>query len=381
MLLRRSLWAQRSSIRLFSSQATEASPKMEDFRTLESNPTKHTANHLGRYYTIDNSLQKSVFHKTTMPKKFYEDTKTFAEMCIMVREPAVEVISHLNNTDYTKPINRYIFYGELGVGKSTQMLHLIHYGHVNDFIIVHVPWVADWFKKPKEKSNSETKEGMLDINIDAASWLIHFKTQNIELLKRLDLKCSQDYEWSQREKTLAGSTLLELIDHGINRVKFATDTIAVLLDELKQQSTDGKCRTMVAIDGFNAFFHPVTYMKFDNRIPATPKDITITHPFLNITKSDWSGGVCILVVDKWCLTEDRMESDLPKYLLNRKGFEHVDPFVPMRVDLYNDLEFDNTINYYLNRKWIQNYTPGFDNELKFLSGGNGYKLKQITAPL
>lgn len=381
MLLRRSLWAQRSSIRLLSSQATDANPKMDDFRTLESNPTKHTSNHLGRYYTIDPSLQKTVFHKKTMPKKFNEDVKTFAEMSIMVREPAVEVIKHLNNTDFSKPINRYIFYGELGVGKSLQMLHLIHYGHVNDFIIVHVPWVSDWYKKPREKSNSETKEGMLDINIDAAAWLIHFKIQNTNLLQRLDLKCSQDYEWSQREKTPAGSTLLELIEHGINRVKFATGTISVLLDELKQQSTDGKCRTMVAIDGFNAFFHPITYMKFDNKMKATPQDITITQPFLDITKSNWSGGVCILTVDKWAVTEDRMESNLPKYLLYRKGFEHVDPFVPMRVDTYNDLEFDNTVNYLLDRKWIQNYTPGLDKELKFLCGGNAYKLKQMTAPL
>lgn len=381
MLLRRSLFAPKSTIRFFSTQISEPGIKFDDFRTLESNPTNHTEAHLGRFYTVNPNAQKSVFHRTTMPKKFHEDIKTFGEMGLMVREPAVEVISYLNKTDYTKPINRFVFYGELGVGKSTQLLHLLHYGHVNEFIIVHVPWVTDWYKKPKEKSNSETKEGMLDININAAGWLIHFKTQNSELLKKLDLKCSRDYEWSQREKTAAGSTLLELVEHGINRVKFATDTITVLLDELKQQSTEGKCRTMVAIDGFNAFFHPKTFMKFDNKIKAVPDDITITQPFLNITKSDWSGGVCLLVVDKWALTEERMASDLPKYLLYRKGFEHVDPFVPMRVDLYNDLEFDNIINYYLDRKWIQNYTPGLDKELKFLCGGNGYKLKIMTAPL
>lgn len=381
MLLRRSLVVRQSAIRLLSTQATDPGLKFDDFRTLESNPTNHTDVHLGRFYTVDPNVRKSVLHRTSMPKKFFEDVKTFAEMSLMVREPAVEVISYLNKTDYTKPVNRFVFYGELGAGKSVQLLHLLHYGYVNDFIIVHVPWVTDWFKKPKEKSNSETKEGMLDINIDAAAWLIHFKTQNGELLKKLDLKCSQDYEWSQREKTAAGSTLIELIEHGINRVKFASDTITVLFDELKQQSTDGKCRTMVAIDGFNAFFHPKTVMKFDNRVKAVPEDITITHPFLNITKSDWSGGVVLLVVDKWALTEDRMESDLPKYLLYRKGFEFIDPFVPMRVNRYNDLEFDNIINYYLDRKWIQNYTPGLDKELKFLSGANGYKLKLMTAPL
>lgn len=381
MLLRRSLLAPRWSIRLFSTQAADFELKFENFRTLESNPTNHSDVHLGRFYTVDPILNKTVFHKKTMPKKFAEDAKAFAQLSFMIREPAVEVISYLNKMDYKKPVNRFVFYGELGAGKSTQLLHLLHYGHVNDYIVVHVPWVTDWFKKPKERSNSETKEGFLDINIDAAAWLIHFKTQNASLLEKLDLKCSKEYVWSQRESTPAGSTLLELVEHGINRVKFATDTIVVLMDELKQQSTEGKCRTMVAIDGFNAFFHPKTTMRFDNKIKATPENITITQPFLNITQSDWSGGVVLLTVDKWALTEDRMESDLPKYLLRRKGFELLDPFVPMHVDVYNDLEFDNFIHYYLDRKWILNYTPGLEKELKFLSGRNGYKLKNITAPL
>lgn len=381
MWLRRSLLAPRLSIRSYSSQATEANVKFDNFRTLESNPTNHTEEHLARFYTVDPSLRKTTFHKTTMPKKFYDDAKTFSEMSLLVREPAVEVIGYLNKTDYTKPINRFVFYGELGAGKSMQLLHLIHYGQANDFIIVHVPWVPDWYKKPKERSNSETKEGYLDINIDAAAWLIHFKTQNTELLRKLDLKCSKEYVWSQRESTPAGSTLLELIEHGINRVKFATDTIAVLLEEIKQQSTERKCRTMVAIDGFNSFFHPKTVMKFDNKVKATPDNITITQPFLSMTQSDWSGGVCLLVVDKWALSEDRMESDLPKYLLGRKGFEFLDPFIPMQVDLYNDQEFESFINYYLDRKWIQNYVPGLEKELKSISGRNGYKLKLITAPL
>lgn len=381
MWLRRSLLSPKLSIRLFSTQAADATLKFDNFRTLETNPTNHDNAHLGRFYTVDPSLNKTLFHRKTMPKKFGEDIKAFTEMGLMIREPAVEVIGYLNKLDTKKPVNRFVFYGELGAGKSTQLLHLLHYGHVNDFIVVHVPWVTDWFKKPKERSNSETKEGFLDINIDAAAWLIHFKTQNSDLLKKLDLKCSKEYVWSQREITPADSTLLELVEHGINRVKFATDTIAVLFEELKQQSTEGKCRTMVAIDGFNAFFHPKTVMKFDNKIKATPENITITQPFLSITQSDWSGGVVLLAVDKWALTAERMESDLPKYLLQRKGFEFLDPFVPMHVDVYNDIEFENIISYYLDRKWISNYTPGLEKELKFLSGRNGYNLKHITSPL
>lgn len=252
---------------------------------------------------------------------------------------------------------------------------------IADFIIVQVPWVATWLKTPKEKSNSATKEGQIDININAASWLIQFKQQNSELLKRLDLKCSEEYVWSQREVTPAGASLLELVDHGINRVKYATDTIVVLFEELKKQSTEGKCRTMVAIDGFNAFFHTKTYIKNDAKLLAPPEQITITAPFVNLTKPDWCNGVCLLVVDKWAVTQERMQSNLPKYLLRRKGFEHLDPFVPMRVDIYNELEFNNIVKYYLERKWISNYEPGFEQQLDFLSGRNGRSLRDISSPL
>lgn len=381
MWLRQSLVARNSGIRLFSTQVSQISTKLEDFRTLESNPTNHTEAHIGRFYNIDPSLKATTFHKKTMPKEFMELTKTFAETSVMVREPAVEVIGYLNKTDYSKPVNRFVLFGELGAGKSIELIHLIHYGQANNFIIVHVPWVSDWYKRPKEKSNSETREGLLDLNIDAAAWLIQFKTQNSELLQKLDLKCSKDYVWSPRESTPAGSTLSELIEHGVNRVKFATATIAVLLDELKMQSTEGKCRTMVAIDGFNAFFYEKTALKFDNKMKATPEGITITEPFLSITKSDWTGGVCVLVVDKWVHKTEDMESDLPKYLLGRKGFEFIDPFIPIHVGLLNDMEFKNTISYYLDRKWIASYTPGLEEELKFISGKNAYKLRQVTAPL
>lgn len=379
MWLRRCIQFPKSNFRCFASSAAEPNIKITDYRTIETNPTKHTIDHIGRFYTVDPELKKNLFTQAAIPRRFHDEIKTFTEMSLLIRSPAVEIINYMNNTDYSKPVNRFVLYGELGAGKTAQLLHLLHYGFVNDFIIVHVPWVPNWFKQCKEKSNSTTKEGFLDINLDAAAWLNYFKTQNMQLLEKLNLKCLKEYVWSQREVTSADSSLLELIEHGINRVKFASDTIAVLFEELKAHSTAGKCRTMVAIDGFNAFFHPETRIKFDNRVKATPENITITEPFLNITRADWCNGVCILIADKWALTKDRMESNLPKYLLYRKGFEHLDPFIPIRVDLYNDSELDSVINYYKEKKWIS--VQDVEKDIKFLSGGNGYNLREITASL
>lgn len=381
MFLRRTFLLPKSNVRLSSVNASAKNVQLDDFRTHESNPSNHSTQHVGRFYTIDPDVKKQLFTYGGLPKSFALQTKTFTETCLMVREPAVEIINLLKNTDFNKPANRFVLYGKDGVGRSLVMAHVLHYGLVNDFLLVHVPWVPNWFKKPKEKSSSLTKEGFFDINIDAAAWLIHFKTQNATTLAKLDLKCSREYEWTKRESTAIGAPLLELIDHGINRVKFATDTIVVLLDELKIQSTEGKCKTMVAIDGYNAFFHPKTRILAEFKVMVPTDKITITQPFLNITNCDWNNGVCLMVADRLALTDERMESELPKYLLRRTGFEHLDPFIPIRVDNYSDLEYHNCIEYYLNRKWIQTQAPGIEQELDFLSGRNPYKLMELCAPL
>lgn len=384
MLLRNSLLKKcRVDIRAFSSAATETQPTPDHFRTREQNPTNHNKNHLYRYYTISREVQDQVFKHGGLPKLFATQTKTFTEACLMVREPAVEIINYLKNTDFSKPVNRYLLYGVDGCGRSLTMAHVLHYGFENEFLLVHVPWALNWLRRPKETAPTPGKEGYIDVNIDAATWLLHFKTQNSKLLTKLDLRCSQEYNWSNRESTPAGATLLDLVDHGINRVKYSTDTIAVLLDEIKRQSTEGKCRTMVVIDGYNAFFHPTTRIKNEAKKIVSPDKVTIVAPFLNITDHDWSNGVCILSADSRATgnPKQRGDSELPFYLMYREGFEHIDPFVPIEVVNYNAVEVQNCIDYYLDRKWIQQAFPGIEKELKFMSGSNPHKLMEICAPL
>lgn len=384
MLLRSSfLKHKRFGVRIFSSAAaTEVpTPKIEDFRTRETDPTNHNASHIGRFYTMSPKVKEQLFTYGGFMKSFVTQCKSFTETCLMVREPAVEIINYIKNTDFSKPVNRYVLYGKMGTGRTQTLAHVIHYGFVNDFLLIHVPWVPNWFRRPKEKSNSLTKEGYIDINIDAASWLLQFKAQNATLLPKLDLKCSQDYTWSPREITPAGSPLLDVVEHGINRIKYASDAVSVLIEEIKKQSTEGKCKTMVAIDGYNAFFYPETLIKNDSKVLASPDKITITAPFLNITSHDWCNGVCILVVDERAISKTQRESYLPFYLLGREGFEYLDPFIPVEVKNYNDIEYQNCFDYFMNRKWIQINFPGIEKELKFLSNANPLQLTQVCAPL
>lgn len=354
----------------------------DPFRTTESSPSNHSWQHIGKFYKHSPAIKKQLFSYGGLPRTYEKQLKTFTESCLMVREPALEIMHYIKSSDLAnRPTVRYVLYGNEGVGKSLTMAHLLHYGHENDFVLVHVPWLPLWFKHPKEKANSDTHEECLDLPLDAAAWLIHFKAQNGDRLTRLQLKCSRDYVWNKRESTPANSPIMDLVEHGIARVKFACDVVAALLAELKQQSSAGKCRTMVCIDGYNAFFYPHTKILGDNRVKITPDKITLTQPFVDITAHDWTNGVCVLSVDRIALDPNRNASFLPRYLLGKEGFEHLDPFVPVRVSSYSDLEFDRAIEYYLERKWIQNSAPGFDKELKFLSGSNPYQLMELCKSL
>jgi small subunit ribosomal protein S29 len=47
--------------------------------------------------------------------------------------------------------------------------------------------VPNWMRACKEVSNSATREGYVDLNLDAAAWLVHFKCQNAALLNKIDV--------------------------------------------------------------------------------------------------------------------------------------------------------------------------------------------------
>ncbi|XP_052900692.1 28S ribosomal protein S29, mitochondrial [Anopheles moucheti] len=375
--------------------ANKVKPKLEEFRTTEQIVAEHQRTTIGRFYTIQADVRKKIFGHGGLPKSFEKQIKTFNECSLMVRLPAVEIIEYIKRTDFNRPVNRFVLYGEDGAGKSLTLAHLLHYGFQQKYILIHVPWVPNWMKRAKEIANSTTKEGAIDLPLDGAAWLVHFKSQNGSLLKDLGLKVSRDYVWTKREITPAGAPLMDLIEHGINRAKFSCDAIAALLHELKEHSNAGRARAMVLIDGFNAFFQPHTRLLTENKVRVKPEQLTLTDPFLSITRNDWRNGVCVVTIDQMVAEfKDKSQSQLngsdtanvsaqpPLSVIDsRQCFEHLDPFVPVRVVGYDDAEYYSCIQYYLERKWIQTTELGFDDELKMLSCQNPYQLMQLCASL
>jgi len=174
-----------------------------------------------------------------------------------------------------------------------------------------------WFKDIKEVATSTLSPGCMDLPIDAGLWLKIFRAQNLHLLSQLDvrvswcatvirnildtvvlqLKTTKEYVWNQRETSPQGISILEFVDFGINRVKYACGVVEGLLKELKQFTIAGKCKTMVVIDGFNAFTSSHTRVMNEKKMMMLPKQITLARSFYDMIKNDWCNGAVVLSVD------------------------------------------------------------------------------------
>ncbi|KAK9877852.1 hypothetical protein WA026_020082 [Henosepilachna vigintioctopunctata] len=354
--------------------------KLDNFRCYESNPVNHTIHNVAQFYSLPPEDKALLFRHGGLPKTFETQCKTFNETCIMIRKPALDVINSLKNIDYSKPPCKFVLYGVKGSGRSLSLAHILHFGYKSGYLLVHVPWVGDWMRRCKESSTSVMEKDYIDLNIDAAMWLTHFKKQNEHLLVNKELKLCQEYVWNKRESTNKGAPLTELIDFGINRIKYASYCVVVLAEEIKQLSKAGVCKTLVAIDGYNAFFYPQTRIFKEKKEVVHPSKVTLTKAFLNLSYFNWNNAAIVLTVDEIAIGQDDYPSNLPRYLLDKEGFEHLDPFVPIPVENYSSKEFLSCMEYYKERKWIQ-YYPGMEEELAFISNSNPYKLLELSASL
>lgn len=354
--------------------------QFQTFRTIESNPINHNEQHLNRLYTIPDNIVQTFYKISGIPNNYLALANTFNECSLLVRNPAIEILSYLEQADYSRPINKYLLYGKYGTGKSLVITHILHYAFMKEMIIVHVPTPNRWFMFPKEIANSITMPDIIDLPIDAGKWLLYFKSQNNDLLSKLDLRISKDYQWNVRELSSKGTPLLEMIEFGINRVRYATGVIDALLTELKESSIAGKCKVLAAIDGYNSFWSDHTRIRNDAKIWMKPQQISLTLSFINFVKDDWCNGAAVLVVDVRACKE-RKESDNPRYLLGKEGFEFTDPFLPVWVKNYNKTEFESIMEYYSDRKWIRNITPEGLTEIWALTAGNPLEIMKLCRSL
>ncbi|XP_053330546.1 28S ribosomal protein S29, mitochondrial [Spea bombifrons] len=348
------------------------------FRTIESDPDRHTEHHEAQYYSIPSQELKVVFPQG-LPYRYQLQCKTFNEACLMVRKPALELISYLRNANYSQPAVRYVVYGKRGTGKSLTLCHVLHYCHRQGWLLLHIPDAHNLMKNCKELMTSSYNKDRYDQPLEASSWLKNFKASNEQFLRQIQTQ--QRYVWSKREATEKGRPLGEVADQGLTRVKSASDAVGVILKELKLQSGSGSFRLLVSVDGVNAFWGRSTLRKEDKSM-VSPEELTLVHNLRKMVKNDWTGGAIVASVTHTGSLFKPKSAYLPFELLGKDGFEALDPFVPVQVPDYSEKEFESCYRYYLERNWLQHPQARAEagkKEILFLSDSNPRELEKICS--
>lgn len=350
------------------------------FRTLENDPACQSEKHLGQYYTLPSAHVRTAFPHG-LPWRYREQVKTFNEACIMVRQPALEVISYLKKTDFSKPAQRYLFYGLKGSGKTMSLCHTVHFCYTQGWLVLHIPDAHLWVKNSKELLPSSFKPSRFDQPLQATAWLRSFKTTNEPFLSKM--KTKQRYVWTKREFTEEGSLLGELVDQGISRVKSSSDVVGAVMKELRLQSGQpgSDVRLAVVVDGVNAVWGRSTIRKED-KSTVDPGELTLIHNLRKLLRNDWTGGAIISTLSQTGALYAPKSAYLPQELLGERGFDSMDPFIPVSVTNYSEKEFESCFLYYTERRWLQHpqsKTEEGKKELVFLSNRNPWMLEKLCS--
>ncbi|XP_072572780.1 small ribosomal subunit protein mS29 [Paramormyrops kingsleyae] len=351
------------------------------FRTPEQNPANHSQQDVGQYYTLPPDQLRSAFPHG-LPRRFQQQMKTFNESCVMVRQPALEVMSHLKRADYRQPALRYLLYGITGSGKTMALCHAVHYCFSQGWLVLHIPDAHLWIKNCKELLPSSYKPARLDQPVLASQWLKNFGVTNKHFLS--EIKTTKSYVWTKRESTEEGRPLGELVEKGLTRVKSSSDVMGALMRELRTQcGGPGGPRLAVAVDGVNALWGRTTLRKED-KSEVLAEELTVVHNLRKMLKNDWCGGAIIATLSQTGSLFTPRTAYLPHSLLGKEGFESLEPFIPVPVPPYDEKEFESCYQYYVERNWLQHpygHTEEGKKELIFLCNRNPAIFERLCASL
>uniref|UniRef100_A0A8C2WJY6 Small ribosomal subunit protein mS29 n=1 Tax=Cyclopterus lumpus TaxID=8103 RepID=A0A8C2WJY6_CYCLU len=332
---------------------------------------------IGQYFTVPSAHIRTLFPHG-LPRRYQQQVKTFNEACVMVRQPALEVISYLKKADYSQPSLRYLFYGLKGSGKTMSLCHALHFCYTQGWLVLHVPDAHLWVKNCKELLPSSYNTSRFDQPLQATDWLRNFRITNEQFLSKI--KTTQRYSWTKREFTEEGSPLGQLVDQGISRVKSSSDVVGAVMKELREQSgqPESEFRLAVAVDGVNALWGRSTIKKEDK----SPEELTLVYNLRKLMTSGWTGGAIITTLSQTGSLYTSKSSYLPQELLGERGFDSMDPLIPVSVPNYSEKEFESCYLYFMDRQWLQHpqsRTEEGKKELTFLSNRNPAMLDRISS--
>jgi len=376
---------------------------------------------LGRIYTIPRKDAKALgatkerFPHCLVPLKFLELQQLFGEHSFLIRKPALEVISFLNQVkglENNQQVNniRFILWGEHGNGKSASLAHIKHYCYNDGRIILDFNKIKLWFTHYKELAVSEWNPSRFDHVGQSVKFLQDFTSNNEGKFE--NLKTHKKYKWSEKESTEEGSPLSDIVRQGVARPMFSADCLCVLMKELQLHCAEGNCKMALLVDGVNVLFERRT--NINRKLPTkrvkgpfkaqwteesiAPDEFSVIRSIKKILKGKFPNSVAIVSVDKadalepapyypgfmtwktrgsnrWWDTRKRImvpqiKPNYPFSLLGEEGWEYCEPFIPIEVESYSKSEMDTMIDFYLEKRYISDNasTPAGRAELHFMTG-------------
>ncbi|VDD74638.1 unnamed protein product [Mesocestoides corti] len=345
---------------------------------------------IGRFYSVPEDIASRVvapFLKEELLREF----RLFEDFSLLVRKPALDVMSALETVRQdVGSVPRFVFYGQPGCGTSVQLAHIAHYAAEKNAFLFAFCNAENWLDRCSDFTASDAyhqNQHKLEIDGDAldfpsrsAEWLRSFLKLNLPLLEKIKPVTTRAIEWTVKDIAPAGTPWLELINFGLSRTKYSTDCIGILLREMRAISSEETGpSSYLFVDGVNFLWCRGTRMQDKILLKKVAVDrLAIVHHLRRALIGDWKHGAIITSVNE----RGAWPSDREKYTPGQRGFETMDPFIPVNVPNYSPNEMDAVLHFYAEHDWFANpaaLRPEGRAEIVFLSDANPRELAKVVS--
>ncbi|KAH9284150.1 28S ribosomal protein S29, mitochondrial [Echinococcus granulosus] len=354
-----------------------------------SNPTAC----LGRFYSIPDPIASRII-SPFLTNEHLRELSLFGDFSLLIRKPALDIMGFLESAKLTSSVPRFVLYGQPGCGISVQLAHIAHYAAEKEGLIFAFCNAEDWLERCSDfiPSNAYHQgqhrhlfEGeALDFPCRSAAWLSGFVKLNSPVLEKLNPMITRPVEWTVKDSSPAGTPWMELIDFAITRPKYSTDCIGILLRDMRALSASEKAiKCYLIIDGVNFLWCRGTRLqdKVLHKKVAVDR-LAIVHHLRRALQGDWPHGAVLTSVNERASWPSDREDHTPGYLLTKRGFETMDPFIPVHVLNYTPVEVDAVMHFYAQNRWFAN-PAALDKdgraEIIFLADANPRELAKVAA--
>ncbi|VDN10503.1 unnamed protein product [Dibothriocephalus latus] len=334
---------------------------------------------LGRFYTVEPTIASRVI-SPFLTEFHLRELRLFEDFSLLVRKPSLDVISalrHISDT-YAEPtkaarristVPRFVLYGQPGCGISVQLAHIAQYAAEQDYLIFAFCNAENWLDRCPDFT---------------PIILVPVPNSRCYSPSKLNPTITRPVEWTVKDIAPIGTPWSEVIDFALKRTKYSTDCIGILLREMRAlSSSPNGPSSLLLIDGVNFLWCRGTRMQDKVLLKKVAVDrLAIVHHLRRALIGDWQKGA--IVTSSFQINSSKSVSLLffVRYLLTKRGFETMDPFIPIHVGNYTPSELDAVLQFYAEHGWFTNpaaFTLEGRAEIVFLADSNPRELSKVAA--